>query len=110
MRRKTIAEIRAEIAKSPRLRTQPQVVIARVTTVHQATVSRIVRGRFVRWSPAVQRLCKYARIKCMTPDRMPALEASIQELVAVANRAPRRQRSVIKLLRLVRELSDTFAE
>jgi len=46
----------------------------------------------------------------MTPDRMPALEASIQELVAVANRAPRRQRSVIKLLRLVRELSDTFEE
>lgn len=107
MRGKTPAEIRAEIKRATHLRQQSQVMLASSVGIDQATVSRILNGRFVRVSPAVRKLCEYARIKYITPKPLSALDASILQLSKAVRRGSPQQRRVLRLLRLAKELSDS---
>jgi hypothetical protein len=108
-RPKTIRELRREIMASDSLRAKPQEQICHSIGVNQATLSRILRGQFKRRSKAVDRVCKYADISCITTQTMPELEASLQQLARIARGNSPAERRALKLIRLAAELLDTEA-
>jgi transcriptional regulator with XRE-family HTH domain len=103
-RRKTIPELRDEIMASEKLRGRPQDTLSQRLGIHQATLSRILRGKFQRYSPAVEAVCKYACISCMTSRPLDELDASIHRLSALAQGGATRERQALKLIRLAAEL------
>ncbi len=108
-RPKTIRELREEIIGSERLKAHSQEEISRSLRLHQATLSRIVRGKFKRRSPAVARVCKYAGISCMTNQPLAELDASLARLTRVATGGSASKRHAIKLIRLAAELLENDA-
>lgn len=103
-RRKTIHELRREIMASPRLKAQSQEAICQSLSIHQATLSRILRGQFKRASDAVVRVCKYAHISCITEQPLDEMEASLARLTALARGRSARERHALQLIRLATEL------
>jgi len=108
-RRKTIPELRDEIMASAKLRGQPQEALGVSLGIHQATLSRILRGKFKRYSPAVASVCNYASISCMTSRPLDELDASIHRLTALAQGGATHERHALKLIRLAAELLKTTA-
>jgi transcriptional regulator with XRE-family HTH domain len=106
MRRKTIRELRDEIIASPRLKERSQEEIATTVGVNQATLSRILRGRFKRVSGAVDRVCTYARILRMTDRPLAEIDASLAQLKGLARGRTTRERHALKLIRLAAELLE----
>lgn len=106
-RRKTVHELRSEIATSSRLQSKSQVEISTSIGVNQATVSRILRGRFKRCSPAVQKLCRYAAISCITTDPMGEFEASVDRLARLAQGRSPKEKHAMKLIRLAAEILES---
>ncbi len=108
-RPKTIRELREEITGSERLKARPQEEISTSLRLHQATLSRILRGKFKRRSSAVDRVCKYARISCITNRPLAELDASLARLTRVATGDSASKRHAIKLIRLAAELLESDA-
>ena len=108
-RRKTIPELRHELMASAKLRGQPQEVLSEQLGIHQATLSRILRGKFKRYSPAVATVCNYASISCMTSRPLDELDASIHRLTALAQGGATHERHALKLIRLAAELLKSTA-
>jgi len=108
-RRKTIPELRSEIMASERLMEKSQEEICRSLRINQATVSRIVRGKFKRYSTAVARVCNYASISCMTERPLGELDASIDQLTRLAKGGSTHERHALKLIRLAAELLKSEA-
>jgi hypothetical protein len=106
-RRKTISELRSEIMASARLRAKSQDEIAQSLKLNQATLSRILRGQFRRYSPAVAEVCKYAAISCITSRPPGALELSLHQLTALAKGRSAEERHALKLIRLAAELLES---
>ena len=106
-RRKSIPELRAEIMASEKLRSQSQGALSSLLGLHQATLSRILRGKFQRHSSAVTAVCKYASISCMTSRPLDELDASIHRLTALAQGGATHERHALKLIRLAAELLKT---
>jgi len=106
-RRKTIPELRVEITASEILKAKPQEEIAGVLDVNQATLSRILRGKFRRYSRAVEKVCHYASISCITDRPMDELEASIGRLTLLARGASAHERHAMKLIRMAAELLES---
>jgi hypothetical protein len=111
-RPKTVRELREDILGSERLKARPQEEISRSLRLHQATLSRILRGKFKRRSDAVERVCKYANISCITDAPLAELDASLARLTRVATGSSTSHRHAIKLIRLAAELleSESAAE
>lgn len=107
LRRKSIAELRTAIATSRRLQASSQTALAQSMGLHQATLSRILRGRFRRCSPAVLKVCKYANISCMTDSPPGAMERSLQRLSSLARGRTANERHALKLIRLAAELLES---
>lgn len=108
MRRpKTIPELRSEIVAHPRLISESQETLSARIGVNQATVSRILRGRFKRYSKAVDRVCRYAQISRMTEAPLNEFEASLGRLNALAQDISPRQQHALKLIRLAAEILVT---
>jgi hypothetical protein len=105
-RPKTVRELRQEIAVCTRLKNRPQEEISRSLRLHQATLSRILRGKFKRRSSAVERVCKYAGISCITEQPLTELDASLKKLTQVATGNSSTKRHAIKLIRLAAELLE----
>jgi transcriptional regulator with XRE-family HTH domain len=106
---KTIPELRTAIMASEKLKAKPQEEIARALDINQATLSRILRGKFRRVSPAVTRICSYASISCMTTRPLSDLEASIDRLSLLAGGPSAPERHARKLIRLAAELLESTA-
>lgn len=106
-RSKTIAELRAEIRASTRLKSQSQTELSTILKVNQATVSRILRGQFRRVSPAVTKVCMYASISCITNRPLGELDASVDRLARLTRGRTPRERQAIKLLRLAAEILES---
>lgn len=106
-RRKSIAELRREIVASPKLRRRSQEEIAHSLGVNQATLSRILRGQFRRYSPAVAKVCSYATILRMTDQPADALASSLNQLTALARGGSAEKRHALKLIRLAAELLES---
>lgn len=106
-RRKTIPELRDEIMASGKLRSQSQEALCQSLGIHQATLSRILRGKFKRYSPAVASVCNYASISCMTSRPLDELDASLHRLTALARGGQTHERHALKLIRLAAELLKT---
>jgi transcriptional regulator with XRE-family HTH domain len=106
-RRKTIPELRIEIMASAKLRSKSQEEIARSLRLNQATLSRIRRGRFKRYSNAVTKVCSYALISRMTDRPPPALGASLERLTLLAKGRSTNERHAMKLIRLAAELLES---
>lgn len=108
MRRpKTIPELRSEILNSPRLKAKSQGEIASAIRVNQATVSRVLRGRFKRYSKAVDRVCHYAGISRMTDTPLNEFEASLGRLTKLAQGNSPHEQHALKLIRLAAEMLVT---
>jgi transcriptional regulator with XRE-family HTH domain len=106
-RRKTIPELRTEIMASEKLKAKSQEEISSVLDINQATLSRILRGKFRRLSPAVDRVCIYASISRMTEQPMGELEASLDRLSLLASGGSAHERHAMKLIRLAAELLES---
>jgi hypothetical protein len=106
-RQKTVRELRHDIMASKLLRARSQEEISRSVKVNQATLSRILRGSFKRRSPAVDRVCSYARISRITNDPLPELEVSLDRIARIAQRGSSGERRALKLIRLAAELLET---
>lgn len=106
-RRKTIPELRVEIIASGKLRAKSQEEIAHSLSLNQATLSRILRGRFKRYSPAVAKVCTYAQLSCMTDRPRDALGASLDRLSVLAKGRSSHERHAMKLIRLAAELLES---
>lgn len=105
-RQKTPRELREEIIASPLLRSKSQEDLGRSLNLHQATLSRILRGKFKRRSEAVDRVCKYAQISCITDEPPPELDESIERLTRAVDADTASKRHAIKLIRLAAELLE----
>lgn len=103
-RRKTIPELRSEIMASAKLKEKTQEEISTMLRLNQATVSRILRGKFRRYSGAVEQVCRYASISRMTERPLGELEASIDRLALLAKGTSSHERHALKLIRLAAEL------
>lgn len=106
-RQKTTAELRVEIMASAVLRAKSQEEIAASLEINQATLSRILRGQFKRYSRAVAKVCSYARISCMTARPRNAVGASLERLTVLARGRSIQERHAMKLIRLAAELLET---
>lgn len=106
-RRKTISELRSEIMASAKLRAKSQEEIAQRIKLNQGTLSRILRGQFRRYSPAVAKVCNYATISCMTNLPPGALEHSLDQLTSLAQGRSAEERHALKLIRLAAELLES---
>lgn len=106
-RPKTIRELREEIIASDRLKRRPQEEISQSLRLHQATLSRIIRGKFKRRSSAVDRVCQYAGISRITDKPLAELDASLDRLKRVATGNSANKRHAIKLIRLAAELLES---
>jgi hypothetical protein len=106
-RRKTVPELRTEIMASERLKAKPQEEISATLKINQATLSRILRGKFRRVSPAVARICVYASISRMTEKPKGELEASLDRLSLLASGGSAHERHAMKLIRLAAELLES---
>ena len=106
-RPKTVGELRREIQLSEKLKTQSQEEIGRALSIHQATLSRILRGQFKRRSSAVDKVCQYAQILRMTDLPMSQLEASLDQLSQLATSGSPNGRCALKLIRLAAELLES---
>jgi transcriptional regulator with XRE-family HTH domain len=105
-RRKSISEIRRDISASTSLHDRSQEALAQSLQLNQATLSRILRGRFRRYSPAVAKVCSYASISRMTDRPADTLEAAINQLAALAKGGSAEKRHALKLIRLAAELLE----
>jgi transcriptional regulator with XRE-family HTH domain len=105
-RQKSPRELRDEIMRSPVLRAKSQEEISRSLSLHQATLSRILRGKFKRRSDAVDRVCKYAQISCITEQPPAELDDSIDRLTRAVEGNSASKRHAIKLIRLAVELLE----
>ena len=92
---------------SEKLRAKTQEVIAHSLNLNQATVSRLLSGRFKRLSPAVNKVCAYAQISCMTDHPLNPLGASLARLTLLAKGRSSHERHAMKLIRLAAELLES---
>lgn len=84
------------IKNSPKLSAITQVALARGAKVHQSQVSRILKGKFVRVSKNVMRICKFADIS-FTQDQplSPKLQKALQ---GVWDGSPGQEAALVQLL------------
>ena len=106
-RRKTISELRTEIMASEKLKAKSQEEICQSLRINQATLSRILRGKFKRRSKSVDRVCSYASISCITSQPLGDLDASLDRLTLLAKGTSLHERHAMKLIRLAAELLET---
>jgi len=106
-RPKTIPELRSEIQASAKLQAESQSAIASFLGLNQATVSRILRGRFKRRSKAVDKVLIYAEIICITDSPLTPFEITVTQLEKLAAVRSPNGRHAAKLIRLAAELVES---
>ncbi|MBM3842027.1 MAG: hypothetical protein FJ397_01985 [Verrucomicrobia bacterium] len=107
MRPKTIPELRQEIQASAKLQADSQGAISTLIGLNQATVSRILRGKFKRRSKAVDKVLNYAGISCITECPLPPFEVTVTQLEKLAAAHSPNGRHAAKLIRLAAELLES---
>jgi transcriptional regulator with XRE-family HTH domain len=77
-----------------------QIQLAEATGVHQAQVSQILRGHFVRATGNVAALCKYANIATAAPKQPRKLSEKVQQVLAeIVDGDPKREKALLSFVK-----------